>query len=67
MLVVGVAVPGLAVVALAVLTALGARRRGAGRRLAGVAAIAFPVTWVVWYLRDGHPGTEAPFTRRSSA
>ncbi|QBJ95782.1 hypothetical protein ERC79_07255 [Rhodococcus sp. ABRD24] len=34
------------------LTSLGARRRGQVRTLAVLSGALFPVTWVVWYLRD---------------
>jgi ABC-type polysaccharide/polyol phosphate export permease len=36
-------------------TALGARRRGRGPLLAVVAGLLFPVTWIVWYVRDKSP------------
>lgn len=43
------------VVAVAVLTGVGSRRRGAPWPLAAVSGALFPVTWVVWYVRDEHP------------
>ena len=42
---------------LVVLTAIGARRRGNSAAIAILAGLAYPVTWVVWYLRDEHPYT----------
>jgi ABC-type polysaccharide/polyol phosphate export permease len=42
-----------------VTTAVGARRRGLGTAAAVVVGIFFPVTWVVWYVRD-----ERPFARQ---
>lgn len=50
----GVAV--LLVAAVVALTGAGARRRGAGWPVTAVSALAFPVTWAVWYVRDEHPG-----------
>lgn len=41
----------------AVLTAIGARRRGNRMALALLAGLAYPVTWVIWYVRDEHPYT----------
>ena len=41
--------------ALVILTGLGAHRRGLGGLPASLAGLFFPVTWVVWYLRDEHP------------
>lgn len=43
------------IAALMVLTGLGARRRGAGPPLSVVSGLAFPVAWVVWYLRNERP------------
>lgn len=40
---------------LGVLTGIGARRRGATRPLALLAGVAYPLTWMVWYVRDEHP------------
>jgi hypothetical protein len=40
---------------LTVLTAIGARRRGNRIALTLLAGLAYPVTWVVWYVRDEHP------------
>jgi hypothetical protein len=45
----------LVVLALGGLTGLGAVRRGMDALPALVAATFFPVTWVVWYVRDEHP------------
>lgn len=53
----------VALLALAVLTALGSMRRGARLPAAALSGLFFPVTWVVWYLRDVHPYAG----RRSSA
>jgi hypothetical protein len=39
---------------LAVLTAIGAHRRGDGLAVSVVAGLAYPITWVAWYLRDEH-------------
>lgn len=44
-------------VGLAVLTGTGARRRGGTVPLALLAAVFFPVAWVVWYVRDERPWT----------
>lgn len=52
---VSVAVLGLALVTLVVTTAVGSRRRGARGILPVLAGIVFPLTWVVWYLRDLPP------------
>jgi hypothetical protein len=41
--------------ALVILTGLGAHRRGLAGLPASLAGLFFPVTWVVWYLRDEHP------------
>ena len=43
---------GMIVGALVWLTAIGERRRGHAWVVAVVAGVFFPVTWVVWYLRD---------------
>ncbi|WP_418058578.1 hypothetical protein [Pimelobacter simplex] len=40
-------------VALAGLTAAGERRRSPRWDVAVVAGLFFPVTWAVWYVRDG--------------
>lgn len=40
------------VLVLVVSTGVGAHRRGYRLPLATVAALAFPLTWVVWYLQD---------------
>ncbi len=40
---------------LAAMTAHGAQRRGNGAWIAALSGLFFPVTWVVWYLRDEHP------------
>ena len=53
LLVVAVALP---VGALGVLTGAGARRRGAGWALAVASGLLFPVTWVLWYVRDRRAG-----------
>jgi hypothetical protein len=45
----------IALLALAVLTALGSLRRGARLPAAALSGLFFPVTWVLWYLRDVHP------------
>jgi len=47
------------VLSLVVLTVLGERRRGGPWVLAVVAGCAFPVTWVVWYVRDVRPYASA--------
>ena len=61
--------PGVAATLLAVaavllgcmgLTASGERRRGHGIAVTVAAAIFFPVTWAVWYLRDERPYRAAP-------
>lgn len=48
-------VMGAALLALMGLTATGERRRGRGIALVLAAAFFFPITWVVWYLRDAAP------------
>lgn len=48
-------VVGVGVVGIGVLTGLGARQRGQSHVAASLAGIAFPVTWIVWYVRDTHP------------
>jgi hypothetical protein len=52
----GIAVAALALLVLALplaaLTAWGAVQRGNDGAMAVVAGLAFPVTWVVWYVRD---------------
>lgn len=40
---------------LVLLTGLGARRRGLDVLPASVAGLFFPLTWIVWYVRDEHP------------
>ncbi|NYD40604.1 hypothetical protein [Nocardioides panaciterrulae] len=52
MVVLLVASAALVVAALGVLTGAGARRRGNGWALAGASGLLFPVTWVLWYVRD---------------
>jgi len=47
------------VLALVVLTGVGARRRGQTALPASLAGVFFPVTWVVWYLRDERPYRQA--------
>lgn len=47
-------VMGAALLALMGLTATGERRRGHGIALVLAAGFFFPITWVVWYLRDEH-------------
>ena len=42
------------------LTTIGARRRGRGLMVALLAGLLFPITWVVWYLRDEHPYRRQP-------
>jgi len=42
-------------VAFMVLTGMGETQRGADPRTAVIAALFFPITWVVWYVRDEHP------------
>ncbi|TIC83868.1 hypothetical protein E8D34_15000 [Nocardioides sp. GY 10113] len=42
-------------VLLALLTGLGQRRRGTSGPLVALAGLAFPVTWLIWYLRDERP------------
>ncbi len=46
---------GAVAVPLALLTGLGAARRGGSRPLVVLSGLLFPVTWVVWYLRDERP------------
>lgn len=46
---------GVIVLAVVTLTAAGSRRRGTGVSLAVAAGLCFPITWVVWYLRDQRP------------
>ena len=46
---------GAVLLALMVLTATGERRRGKGTGVALAAGLFFPITWIVWYLRDQHP------------
>lgn len=48
-------VVGVALLTLMGLTATGERRRGHGIPVVLAAGIFFPITWVVWYLRDQHP------------
>jgi hypothetical protein len=48
------------VLALMVLTARGAGRRGSAVLPASLAGLFFPVTWVVWYVRDEHPYRTTP-------
>jgi hypothetical protein len=55
MVVAGIALLGLLLCPFAALTAIGSRRRGAGPVLTVVAALCFPITWTVWYVRDEHP------------
>ena len=43
------------VLAAPAMTVVGARRRGRRVPAALLAGLFFPVTWVVWYLRDEHP------------
>jgi hypothetical protein len=50
-------------VGLGALTASGSRRRGAGRLTAVVSGLFFPVTWVVWHVRD----TRRPGGREAAA
>ncbi len=55
----------LAVVALvgapfALLTASGGRKRGYPAPTAFLAGLAFPVTWVLWYLQDTRRGAGVP-------
>lgn len=51
----GLLVMGSIFVALASITAAGERKRGRGIGVALVAALFFPITWTVWYVRDEHP------------
>ncbi len=57
------AVAGCAFVPLFVLTAIGARRRGQPFPVAVLVGLFFPVTWLVWYVRDMSP---YPWPRRRS-
>jgi hypothetical protein len=43
------------VVAFMVLTGMGESQRGARPLTVVVAALFFPITWMVWYVRDEHP------------
>ncbi|MXG88602.1 hypothetical protein [Nocardioides flavescens] len=52
----------LVVLLLAVLTGLGEHRRGARASTVFVAALLFPLAWLVWYVRD-----ELPVRRRRAA
>lgn len=45
--------------ALVILTGLGAHRRGLAAPPASLAGLFFPITWIVWYLRDEHPYSHA--------
>ena len=54
-LVLGAVLLALPVIAPAVMTGVGSRRRGAGRAVVALSAVFFPVTWVLWYLRDMPP------------
>jgi hypothetical protein len=42
----------VALVVLMVLTGIGQLRRGGGSVTVGLAAVVFPITWMVWYLVD---------------
>lgn len=55
MLIVGFMVLAAVTLPLPILTGLGAHRRGLAIPPAVVAGLFFPVTWIVWYLRDEHP------------
>lgn len=55
MLVVGILAFAAITLPLPVLTGIGAHRRGLMIPLAALAGILFPVTWIVWYLKDEHP------------
>jgi hypothetical protein len=46
--------------ALIVLTGVGQRKRGAHPMTAVVAGAFFPLTWMVWYVRDEHPYGSPP-------
>ena len=45
--------------ALGILTALGERERGGGVPVAVLAGLAFPLTWIIWYVLDEHPRDRA--------
>ncbi len=62
-LVLGVALGIALLLTLPTLTALGARRRGSGPAGAVVSGVFFPITWTVWYLRDGRPNQRALHAR----
>lgn len=53
------------VLVLMVLTGLGQTRRGASALTAVVAGVAFPVTWMIWYLRDERPYADSHRRRTS--
>jgi len=55
MVLVGFATLGTTLLLLSVLTGLGEHRRGAGVGWVLLAGLFFPITWVVWYVRDEHP------------
>ena len=61
MVIISIVVLGSIVLAFATLTAVGSRRRGAHISLAILAGVCFPVTWVIWYVRD-----QRPFRRKRS-
>ena len=60
MVMVGIVVLGAVLLSLPVLTGLGEHRRGANAPAVLVAGLFFPITWLVWYLKD-----EKPFRRPS--
>ncbi|WP_151082512.1 hypothetical protein [Nocardioides cynanchi] len=55
MLVIGVALLVLVASVLPVTTGLGSRRRGTSVPVAVLAGLAFPLTWVWWYVHDEDP------------
>jgi hypothetical protein len=42
----------VALVLLMVLTGIGQLRRGGGSTTVGLAAVFFPITWMIWYVVD---------------
>jgi len=61
MVIVGIAVLGAVLLSLPVLTGLGEHRRGARAPVVLLGGLFFPITWLVWYLKD-----EKPLRRPSS-
>ncbi|WP_375485012.1 hypothetical protein [uncultured Jatrophihabitans sp.] len=49
------------VASLVLLTTLGGARWGEGLLMALVGGLVFPVTWVVWFVRDNHSAGRRAF------